>query len=221
MPNTVCWHCDARTQHELQLAAIATSEDDPKLRAPYLLAFYGAYQCTSCKAFAVGITVATRRDAYGTPADNLNRATKMIWQPSPGMTRTYEDVPPHIADAATEAYECHAQQHFRASILLARSVIEATAKEKGIVKGTLQAKITALFDQKWIRQHIKDGADSIRYFGNDMAHGDFVQPVTEEESALVITLMEEILDEVFQSRAKVTRAQAAVAARKQQAQVGP
>ena len=122
------------------MASVASPDVDPGLRDGDYVAFYGAYLCTSCMAYAIGITLSRRRDAYGTAAENLGRATNMIWRPSPGLTRVYEDVPEHIAAAATEAFECHAGDHFRASILLARSVIEATAKEKGITKGRLVDK---------------------------------------------------------------------------------
>ncbi|WLP90578.1 DUF4145 domain-containing protein [Gordonia sp. NB41Y] len=144
-----------------------------------------------------------------------------FWMPRPGATKTYDDVPPKIADSATEAFECHAAQHYRASILLARAVIEATAKDKGISNGVLKAKIDEMFAKSLVREHIKDGAHSIRDLGNEMAHGDFAQPVTEEDSQMVIALMEEILVEVYQSPAKVAKAKAAVAARKQQGQVTP
>ena len=48
-----------------------------------------------------------------------------------------------------------------------------------------------------------------------MAHADFVAPVSVEESALVIQLMGEILDEVYQSPARLAAAQQAFNARQQ------
>ena len=215
MHNTVCWQCDAVSHHVLVNASEATSKIDPRIDDGWTY-FYGAFRCSSCQVFSVGILVCRTRDVTAQATDMLKRNEMHVWRPSPGHTKVYEDVPTHIADAATEAYECHARDHYRASILLARSVIEASAKEVGITKGRLVDKIEKLHEDQWIRQHVKDGADSVRHFGNDMAHGDFVQPVTEEESTLVIALMEEILDEVFQSRAKVAKAKAAVAARQQQ-----
>jgi len=47
-----------------------------------------------------------------------------------------------------------------------------------------------------------------------MAHGDFIDPVTEEDSALALELMAEVLEEVFQSPARVARARAAREARR-------
>jgi hypothetical protein len=48
-----------------------------------------------------------------------------------------------------------------------------------------------------------------------MAHGDFATPVVGADSALIIELMGEILDEVFQAPARLTRVQQAVTARQQ------
>ncbi len=88
-------------------------------------------------------------------------------------------------------------------------------KEKGITSGNLQSKIDTMEDQGLIRAHIKAVAHSIRDYGNDMAHGDFVAPVTAQESALVIQLMGEILDEVYQSPARIEAAQQGFSNRRQ------
>lgn len=134
------------------------------------------------------------------------------WRPRANDTQSYQDVPTHIADAATEAFECHSGGHYRAAILLSRSVIEATAKEKGITTGNLKSKIEEMENQRLIRPHIKAVADGIRDYGNEMAHGDFATPVGGADSALIIQLMGEILDEVYQSPARLTRVQQAVSA---------
>lgn len=101
----------------------------------------------------------------------------------------------------------------RAAVLMARSVIEATAKDKGVTTGSLIDKIEALSDL--VRPHVRDGAHQIRLLGNDMAHGDFAQDVSSEDATLVLTLMNEVIDDVYQSPARVGRAQAAREARKQ------
>ena len=97
---------------------------------------------------------------------------------------------------------------------MARSVIEATAKNKGIATGRLVDKIEELEKRSLIRPHIKDAAHEVRHLGNDMAHGDFIDPVTEEETAETLELMSEILNEVYQSPAKIGRRAAARAAKK-------
>lgn len=48
-----------------------------------------------------------------------------------------------------------------------------------------------------------------------MAHGDFVRDVSSEDAELVLTLMSEVLDDVYQSPARVKRAQDARAKRQQ------
>lgn len=142
------------------------------------------------------------------------------WRPRSTETKDYPDVPPHVADAATEAYECASLKHNRAAVLLVRSVIEATAKDKGITSGKLYDKIEALEKAGLIRAHIKDAAHGVRELGNEMAHGDFVTPISDEDTELVIKLMGEILNEVYQSPAEIQRVQAAAQARKQQAGAG-
>jgi hypothetical protein len=141
--------------------------------------------------------------------------TDFTWRASASDTKAYPDVPAHIAAAATEAFECHSDGHYRAAILLVRSVMEATAKHKGITSATLQRKIEGMETQNLIRPYIKAVAHNIRDFGNEMAHGDFVAPVSAAESALVIQLMGEILDEVYQSPARLAAAQQAFNAREQ------
>jgi len=86
----------------------------------------------------------------------------IAWRPRANDTRAYPDVPMHIAGAATEAFECHGGGHYRAAILLVRSVIEATAKEKGITSSNLKSKIEQLKDQNFIRPHIAAVAHNIR-----------------------------------------------------------
>jgi hypothetical protein len=65
-----------------------------------------------------------------------------------------------------------------------------------------------------IREHVKEAAHEIRHFGNDMADGDFIVPVTDEEAYEVLDLMAEILHKVFQSPAKIEARKAARLAKK-------
>lgn len=48
----------------------------------------------------------------------------------------------------------------------------------------------------------------MRLFGNDVAHGDFVSPVSEEEAGAILDLMTELLDEVYESPARIERVRA-------------
>lgn len=66
-----------------------------------------------------------------------------------------------------------------------------------------------------IRTSIKDAAHGVRELGNDMAHGDLVEPISAEESQLVIHLMGEILNDMYLSPAAIAQAQQAAQARRQ------
>jgi hypothetical protein len=221
MRNHVCWLCKGNTSHQMvadptrlnTMAAMQVMTQGDQL-------VIAAYRCGVCKAISVAIAEAPAQligpslgnwiDSDGNLSD-----THLTWRPSASDTRDYPDVPAHIAAAATEAFECHSDGHYRAAILLARSVIEATAKDKGITSGNLQTKIQEMERQNLIRPNIEAMAHGIRGYGNEMAHGDFVAPLSAEESALVIELMGEILNEVYQAPARLTRVQQAFTARQQ------
>lgn len=114
-------------------------------------------------------------------------------------------MPNAIADAASEAYACYSIRSYRAAILLARSVIEAVAKDKGITKGVLASKINELEEQRIVSPLTAETAHEIRFIGNDMAHGDFVQNVTEEECDEVLNFMTALLEQTYQIEAKLSR----------------
>ncbi|MFC7243696.1 DUF4145 domain-containing protein [Catellatospora aurea] len=131
-----------------------------------------------------------------------------LW-PKKVSGKDFLDVPNHIASAADEAHRSLSMNLNRAAVLLARAVVEATAKEKGVTSGTLATKIDVLYDRRLIREHVKEGAHEIRFLGNEMAHGDFADEVSDEDATVTLVLMDEILLEVFQSPARVSKAREA------------
>jgi hypothetical protein len=219
MPNHVCWLCEANTGHSI--VGSPTFIDTRHAKSMPVVPpndtteiVCAAFACAVCKGMSVGLTTApsgVRQNVKSHVADKPG--DQFAWQPHAGKSRSYPDVPEHIADAAREAFECHSSGHYRAAILLARSVIEATAKASDVKTGNLQSKIDALAKKGLIRPLIKDAAHGVRVFGNEMAHGDFVQPVLAEESKQVIQLMGEILNEVFQQPARVEEMKQAVESR--------
>lgn len=127
------------------------------------------------------------------------------WHPIPGHQREFRDVPERIAEAASEAWLCQAAKAYRGAVMLARAVVESTAKEKGFDTGNLYLKIEKLAEKNLIRKVVADQAHEIRHFGNSSAHGDLNELVTEEESEEVLYLMGEVLNEVFQAPAQGER----------------
>lgn len=96
---------------------------------------------------------------------------------------------------------------------MARAVIESVAKDNGITDGSLFHKIDKMHEAKLIGEFAKDTAHTVRVFGNDMAHGDFTIPVDATDAEAVLTFMDLILQDVYQSKAKLQRLKDAAAAR--------
>jgi hypothetical protein len=171
-------------------------------------------RCDECGVLSIAIVPGYAGNVSAGAHHAIEEGNELRWVPERYSGKDYPDVPAHIASAASEAHTCFSAQAYRGAIILARAVVEATAKDKGADKGTLAAKIQKLYDDSHVRELIKDTADEIRYMGNDMAHGDFVDPVTEEEAEDVLAFMAEILDEVYQAPARVNARKAARLARK-------
>lgn len=189
------------------------------------------YACDACHRLNI-LTVTLDQPAHVQTIQSTNRAGSFSsdplgwqihaagnaeWLPVRGTHKDFEDVPEHIAQAASEVTLCQSVGAYRAAGSLARAVVEATAKDKNATGDNLASRIDALATDGHIRQHTKEQAHEIRHFGNDMAHGDFAEPVNAEEAAEVVELMSEVLNEVYQSRARLTRVRTGRQARKVQA----
>ncbi|MFJ6269267.1 DUF4145 domain-containing protein [Pseudarthrobacter oxydans] len=168
-----------------------------------------AFKCDNCRRLSIGSTIGIERDMTGAAnSPNWWDARPITWTPHVIGGKEFADVPEHIASAADEAYKCRSINALRGSILLARGVVEATAKERGIDKGMLHAKIEALHAQGDIRGFTRDAAHELRFLGNDMAHGDFINDVDNDDADAVLDVMTEILSEVYQGPARVNRMKA-------------
>ena len=97
---------------------------------------------------------------------------------------------------------------------MARAAVEATAKERGITKGNLESKIDQLAKDDHISEAMRLAAHEIRFAGNEAAHGDLVdEPITVDDAAEIVDLMDAILERVYQEPAKVARVRASREAR--------
>ena len=179
--------------------------------------WFTAHQCDECGF----LSLAWARFMHGEvnyPSQAKSRmdapGADVVWLPVSAVGRAFDDVPAWIAEAASEAYACHSVQAFRAAILLARSVVEAVAKDKNANGRTLADKIDGLAASNHIRPLIQQTAHEIRHLGNDMAHGDFVEPTTAEDSEDVLDFMAVVLAEVYQLPAQVNARQSTRAARR-------
>lgn len=169
-----------------------------------------AFSCANCNGLNLATTAADVEGPYGYGPgvddlvwDDPDGATQ--WLPRAGEAQHFPDVPEHIAAAAGEATLCLSSGAYRAVGALARAVVEATAKDKGITKGDLRSKIDELVARKLVRELVAEQGHELRHFGNDMAHGDFTQPTTEAEAEEIVGLMAEVLREVYQAPAELQR----------------
>ncbi|MDB6425959.1 DUF4145 domain-containing protein [Curtobacterium sp. 20TX0008] len=139
----------------------------------------------------------------------LDRAgSSVTWLPMSAETPEVPDVPAPIERAAKEAYRSASIGNHMAAILMARTVIEATAKTKGISNGVLASKINAMRDAQLIRPAIAEQAHEVRFAGNDMAHGDIDLIPDAVDSEEILALMASVLTEVFQDPARLERIRA-------------
>jgi hypothetical protein len=97
----------------------------------------------------------------------------------------------------------------RASVAMARSTIESTAKDQGVVKGNPESKIDQLAKDGHISEAMRLAAHEIRFAGNEAAHGDLVDEVISiDDAAEIIDLMDAVLERVYQEPARVARVRA-------------
>lgn len=119
------------------------------------------------------------------------------WSPPAMRPVDVSFIPDGVGGFLKEAHDAFSVGAHRAVLLLVRSVIEATAKDKGITDGSLVGKINNLASEGLIRSGTKDMAHALRILGNDMAHGDIDQVPTKEDADDALTIARFVLDDVY------------------------
>ncbi|UIK88982.1 DUF4145 domain-containing protein [Arthrobacter polaris] len=143
-----------------------------------------------------------------------DHASPKEWAPHFVRGQDFPDVPEQIAAPASECHRTFSIGAVNSSVMLARAVIEAVAKDNGVAGKSLFAKIDALHAAGKIKDFTRETAHIIRAFGNDMAHGDFTASLDGEDAEGVLEFMDLILREVYQDPAKLTKLKAKAEARK-------
>lgn len=185
---------------------MAVRTDPQAVPSPYpgTYAYTATFQCSSEKCARLSIGTIVRGTAYASPKSEMLRDPDIEWEPRSIRQRTFVDVPEQIASTASEAHACLSIQAYRGAVALARAVVEATAKDKGIIKGPLVAKIDEMHKQDLIRDITRQLAHEIREGGNEIAHGDLAdEPMPLEDAEAIVALMDEILEEVYQGPARM------------------
>lgn len=204
MTSSICGHC-GRYSHMTAVDAKwsrVDGESDQELSA--------VYSCDQCSYHSVATSLRGPADNQCSATDSAHFRSddNWTWFPKGTERRTYPDVPLAIARVASEAHACAGIGAFVGAILLARTVVEATAKDKGITSGMLVAKIDALKKANLIRPGIAEAAHEIRHLGNDMAHGDLDDAPDRADAEDVLALVAQLLSEVYQGPALVEKMRA-------------
>ena len=195
MPSTTCAFCGRLTHMTVKWGDSVVS------------GYQGVATCDHCGAASLMHAETLGGSSTQHVSERLARTRDgfISWLPTKGVAPEFPDVPDHIAAAASEAHANYSIKSVMSAILMARTVVEATAKEKGITSGNLVSKINDLAAANFIRESTKDAAHEIRHFGNDMAHGDISLVPDAEDAEEVLELMDEVLNEVFQGPARTAR----------------
>lgn len=191
---------------------------DPARFGSYVYA-EAAFSCDHCGEMSIGARgfshIEAGSNSFEMSKKFWDREDAHIWYPKYVGGQSYPDVPAHIGKHASEAHMTFSIGAVSSAVLMARAVIEATAKDKGIDGKDLATKIKALRGQDLIGPQTEQLAHNIRGFGNDMAHGDFTEPLDADDAETVLEFMDIIIDEVFQRPTKLASMQAKEAQRAQ------
>lgn len=211
MASTVCGWCGVRTHMK-----ILTEPERVPTGSRYYL-YMASFQCSNEDCCRLSIGAVGRKDGYAShPPWDMAREPGISWEPKSIRRPDFPDVPEQIAAAASEAHACLSIGAYRGAVALARAVLEATAKDKGIIKGMLVAKIDEMHAQGLIREITRELAHEIREGGNEIAHGDLAaEPMPPEDAEAIVGLMDEILGEVYQGPARMLALKKNREARKQ------
>lgn len=176
-----------------------------------------AFQCANenCRRLSIGWSMLYQVVHPGVATERLP-LSELEWEPVRVRKPGFEDVPPEIAQTASEAHACLSIGAARGAVALARAVVESTAKAKGITDRGIGVKINALRDQGVISALTADTSHQIRDDGNSIAHGDIGdEPISQGDAEAILKFMDALLDEVFQRPALLERLKARAGERKQ------
>jgi hypothetical protein len=202
MAATLCAYCgNNSTMLPRYTAVLEQRKNGPS----YSFVYRTAAACSHCSELMIasyesvksGLASANSREV----GDAIRDTYSVQWTPRTAGSFKYPFVPEHIARAAEEAHQDAQINNFMSAILMARTTVEATAKDKGITKGRLVEKIDELKEQGHIRKPIADAAHEIRHFGNDMAHGDITDLPDGQDVEDILALMDAVLRDVYETTA--------------------
>ncbi|MFJ4887767.1 DUF4145 domain-containing protein [Streptomyces sp. NPDC088731] len=207
MANTTCGWC-GRLTHMTLAGEVYRVPTPYSYQSSGHQRYAAAFRCDNeaCESLSIGVGELHLSSIKVPLQEAFAKTDNLTWTPQRILRPSFPDVPEQIADTAAEAHACLSVQAYRGAVALARAVVEATAKDKGIVKGSLAQKIDKLHEEGHIRPITQQVAHEVREGGNEIAHGDLGdEPMPAEDATAIIRLMDEILHEVYQGPAAMLR----------------
>ncbi|MFE2971885.1 DUF4145 domain-containing protein [Streptomyces sp. NPDC059340] len=176
-----------------------------------------AFRCSNenCRRLSIGWSVLYQVSQAAIAKEQLPSGN-LEWEPLRIRRPAFLDMPPEIAETASEAHACLSIGAARGAVALARAAVEATAKAQGCTVNGIVAKIDALRDGGVIGTLTAETSHQIRRDGNSIAHGDIGdEAISADDAEAILEFTDALLDEVFQRPAKLQKLKARHDERKQ------
>lgn len=181
---------------------------DGELSGEYV---YAIYVCDEC-----GYPNIAKYGMYQTnPGETEYSAEPVEWIPLRAEDHTFVDVPKRVVSAANEAFRCFSIQAYRASVIMARSVLEGIANEKiqapfkinskgEEIDKNLKEKIKNMKDEEVISRKLGNKASAIQNIGNGSTHNIF-QEIAKEDASIVLGFLDLVIREVYTQEAQLKK----------------
>jgi hypothetical protein len=211
MLSGICAFCGNQTHFTARTGRRAEGEGASDQRNFHQYRIEIAATCDACHRFNTAIgasqfasrTLKVNQILSSTEAVTEGEDMKIeSWSPPPMRPVDASFVPDGVAGYFKEAHDAFSVAAYRGVLLLVRSVVEATAKDRGITSGTLVQKINKLGDDGHIRSGTRDMAHALRILGNDAAHGDIDEIPTKDDAEDALTIARFVLDDVYVADAR-------------------
>lgn len=152
-----------------------------------------------CQGCRIGTLVVTDRAGNG-----------LHWYPAPGAGQLDPSVNPRVASCFDEGARCLGIGAHRAAAVMLRSALTAFVKDKGDEKAQAERHLkTALKHMKnggQLHPSLWDWADHLNQLGNEGAHPEDYDDVTEEEAVALSNFVKQLIHIEYEMPAQLLRA---------------
>ncbi len=181
---------------------------DGELQGKHL---YIIYVCDNC-----GYPNIAKYTAYTDKWRTIRHSAEPVeWIPLRAEDHTFVDVPKRVVSAANEAFRCFSIQAYRASVIMARSVLEGIANKKisepykTDAKGKrhdkdLKEKIKDMKEEGIISKKLGDKASVIKDIGNGSTHNIFHE-ISKDDASATLGFLDLVIQEVYTQEAQLKK----------------